>query len=121
MDEQSFVVYPYYRVPMVQTWVLTAPNEESALEDHETGTLVSEEIKSGGELIQELSDVEEISPEQAQELRRQRYTVIGFSANHPEGFTRVVTAKSPKGARLKFSDPNETVLAVLEGECENLL
>lgn len=121
MDDSFFAVYPYYRAPLVQRWVLQAQDEESALEDYETGTFVSEEVKEGGELVKELSDVDEISPAQARNLRQQRYTVVGFSANHPNGFTRVVTAESPKGARLKFNDPNETVLAVLEGKCKNLL
>lgn len=121
MDKQFFVARPYYRVPVVQEWVLTANSEREALADHETGTCVSEEIKRGGELVEELSEAEAISPEQTRALQEQSYTVIGFSANHPEGFTRVVTAESPKGARLKFSDPNETVLAVLEGQHKNLL
>jgi len=121
MDEKFFVARPYYRVPLIQEWVLTANTNQEAVADHETGTCVSEETKRGGELVEELSEAEAISPEQARALQQQTYTVIGFSANHPDGFTRVVTAGSPKGARLKFSDPNETVLAVLEGRQTNLL
>jgi hypothetical protein len=121
MEKEFFVARPYYRVPAVQKWVLTASTVGEALDDHETGTCVAEETKRGGELVEELSEAEAISPERARALQQQTYTVIGFSANHPEGFTRVGTAGSPKGARLAFSEPTETVLAVLEGRQTNLL
>jgi hypothetical protein len=121
METQFFVVHAHYRVPLVQSWLIETTSGSQALEDHETGTFLSEEVKSGGDLIEELSDTEEITEEKARDLRHQEYTVVGYSANHPGGFTRVVKARTSKGAEKRFGGPNTTVLAVLEGKHQNLL
>lgn len=49
------------------------------------------------------------------------YTVVGTSAHHPNGFTRVVEADSPAEAPDKIGHPNQHIIAVLEGVGENQL
>lgn len=57
--------------------------------------------------------------EQKREEDRQVFTVVGTSAHHPDGFTRVIEAESPEAAAEKPEDAH--VHAVVRGDHANAL
>jgi hypothetical protein len=113
-----YVVRPLFRAPLSQRWLVETESKEDAKNNFATqGEFLSERISDGGDLSLSSVEAEEVTEEKAEQLLLNKYTVVGTSANHPQGFTRMVLAGSPEAASEQFEDAY--VIAIFEGHLQN--
>lgn len=116
-----YVFHSYLNAKVRSTFTVEAENKEEASRKFSSGerTFVGEEVTADDHFDQE---VEEVSPEDAAELRKEEYTVIGTSPDHPDGFTRSLKAEGPQEAvRAVEEERDAQVQAVFEGSHANLI
>jgi len=125
-DEPNYyVLHSDYQATVHATHVAEAKSGDEAREkvmdnlgDREDVTFVREKVTSTSFL--DFTETEEVSEKTAREITDQKYTVVGTSANHPRGMTRIVSAGSPKAAAEEVEEEYDAaVSAVFEGAHAN--
>jgi ribosomal protein L20A (L18A) len=124
-DLNHYVLHSDCQATMRLTHIAEAKSKDKAREkvmdslgDREDVTFVREKVTATSFL--DFAETEEVSEKTAREVTDQKYTVVGTSANHPRGMTRIVSAESPEAAAEKVEEEYDAaVSAVFKGAHAN--